>query len=1417
MHETALPDSTLWEIHPSARGTTHSATAPQHHRLVAPLHTGTGESRLTLRIDGPVDAVRLRTATQQVLHGHPALLRRPHRAANGPQVFTAAGTSLEPDPLRHGTVPLARLHIDDHKRRILELCPARGAVDANGLLRAAAAIADAYTTGMPPPVNGRPAPEEVDALFADLLTEPDGRTGVEFWRQHHGAAVGEVFRALAMRPSRPGRRRHLPVLLNQQTQRGLICLTKATGVPVSTVVLTAWRLLLGRIAPGESGPLALFTPGPLDQLPHNVGLLGRYVPIPAITGGTGRSLLDVLRSTQDEVTAAQEHGEFFSHDSEDDFGVGFGHVDAPGELSFGPAARAVVLSVDAPVDQIALDVRSMLRGDELTLFVDADSAVVAPDVVERVTEWLERLLIGMSDRHAPGMTTSEVADLPADASRLIGSARVTAEDTLIEAFDACAAQSPGAPAAADDRTRISYGALQAASVVLAERLERHGVREGDRVGVLMTRRTPLMAALLGVMRSGACYVPLDPSLPGDRVVDLLRDSGSRVVLVDTDTISLLDEQGVDVPPLLRADDLPLHAFAPHRAPSRARPLQQAYLIYTSGSTGSAKGVRVTHRALLHYLRWAAEHYGTAEGTGTVVHSSLAADLTVTSLFLPLLTGALVTLVPSDDPQALAEVVAEACGLSLLKVTPSGLRLLSELLTGDQIAQAARHLVVGGEQLAAQAWQWLNVPGLAVTNEYGPTEATVGCTAYTFRTGTPVPDPVPIGQPVWNTTIELRTPGRDELVLPGSAGEIVVVGPQVAEGYHNRPDETAARFIVDASGARAYRTGDLARLRPDGQLEMLGRIDEQVKVHGYRVEPGEIEAVLVSDVQIDQAAVIASRPGDGAQPVLTAFLVGASSASAETVVRRAEELAARRLPFYARPDRFQVLPELPLQPGGKVDRRALANRRDVPEPRSGEDLDSGDPDVAALVGLWADVLGRPPLTRGTNFFAEGGDSLKAVYLASRAQRAGLTLTVHDVLRARTFGRMAGIVCGTGGRPTAAEVSPGPILLSANQAAVLTTRAVSPAWTLRYHAQAPYPVVDEARLREALNATLRSHPALASSFIRTGSGWSTRLLPAARCPLLIIDLTDRQPGEHDRIVLDSLAQAEKDLCLTGPLASLVLIRDGARTPPRVGWIVHHLVADLVSLQVLIEDLWHAYDHPAIPVPARDDGYLNWLKTKADQPAPVLPTGAWTAVAPVTTSADLGSAAYDVLATAGTSAAHWPVAILAGALIGAVSELRPDLPAGVSVELHGRDVPGHDLAATVGWLTAFRALRVDRSLLTDVPRLIGALHDQLGRAAATTGPLPPVALNYLGELPPGGTLSLDTAGSGTPLFPLEAVCFTRSGAFEVHWRVCPAWMPTTTLAHLAEAFSGRVRTPVPHLDASGLATDDLARIAAIFGESS
>src|SRR5215213_1076765 len=496
----------------------------------------------------------------------------------------------------------------------------------------------------------------------------------------------------------------------------------------------------------------------------------------------------------------------------------------------------------------------------------------ASDLFDRTT--IDRLILHYEQLLAAASAASErmVAELalltPAEQSQVIlewnDTARSLARPPLVHHLIARrAVEAPEAVAVACDDHRLTFREL----AVRSDRLEAHlralGVGPDVLVALFLERSVDLIVALLAVLKAGGAYLPLEVSHPRDRVAALLSDSRAPLVLTRTQLLPNLPERSVRSVCLEDLRDLPASEL-----PAGQPAIENlAYVLYTSGSTGRPKGVAVTHRGLMNYLLWAAEAYPAGAGRGAPVHSPISFDLTVTSLFLPLLAGRCAVLVPEEQGiDGLAGALSEG-GFDLVKLTPAHLEILSRMVPPERAAGCAAAFVIGGEALSGERltfWR-THAPGLRLFNEYGPTETVVGCCVWEIPATDRPAGPIPIGRPIANCRIQIL----DSLLHPvpiGVPGELYIGGEGVCRGYLHLPDLTAERFIPDPFGARGdrlYRSGDIARSLADGTIEYLGRIDHQIKLRGFRIELGEIEAVISSLPEVLEAVVMAREdtPGD----------------------------------------------------------------------------------------------------------------------------------------------------------------------------------------------------------------------------------------------------------------------------------------------------------------------------------------------------------------------------------------------------------------------------------------------------------------------------------------------------------------------------------------------------------------------------
>jgi amino acid adenylation domain-containing protein len=598
----------------------------------------------------------------------------------------------------------------------------------------------------------------------------------------------------------------------------------------------------------------------------------------------------------------------------------------------------------------------------------------------------------------PGRRISQLDLLTAvERRRLLLDWNDTARDipgvTVPELFEQQVARTPGAPAVLSAVAELTYGELNARANRLARYLITLGAGPERLVAIAIPRSPEMIVALLAVLKSGAAYVPVDPGYPPGRQAFMLTDARAAITVTTSGVAGSLPAAAA---PVILDDPAVAEVISRYPAgdvgDAERRGLlhaaHPAYVIYTSGSAGRPKGVMITHASLVNYLARVRQTYRHLAGR-TLLISPVSFDGSVSALYGCLLSGGQLCLGAVDED--LPALAARAGGFTFLKATPSHLPLLARLPAS---CVPAGQMMLGGEAVPAallREWRQRH-PGLGLVNQYGPTEATVGCLDYQMSPADPVPDLVPVGRPVWNTRVFVLDENL-QLVPPGVAGELYLAGGQLARGYLGRPGLTGERFVAcpfGAGGERMYRTGDLGRWNRSGQIEYLGRADDQVKIRGFRIELGEIEAVLAALDGVGQAAaaVREDQPGDKR---LVGYVVADPGAGLDPAVLR--EACGRVLPGYMVPATVMVLDALPLTTNGKLDRRALP----APEYAAGSGRAPASPREQALCELFAQVLGLDRVGVEDSFFDLGGHSLLAAVLVARlADRLGLKVSLRTFM-------------------------------------------------------------------------------------------------------------------------------------------------------------------------------------------------------------------------------------------------------------------------------------------------------------------------------------------------------------------------------------------------------------------------------------
>jgi amino acid adenylation domain-containing protein len=617
----------------------------------------------------------------------------------------------------------------------------------------------------------------------------------------------------------------------------------------------------------------------------------------------------------------------------------------------------------------------------------------------------------MADAAAhPEKPVSELEILPSEERDLLVAAgnraapSNTVETTIHRLFEESAARSKDKRAVVAESgvsADLSYGELERRVDALASRLQTLGVGRDVPVAVSMERSTELVVALLGVLKSGGAFVPVDPKYPVERKRFMVEDSGAPVLL----TQAALRDSLPEGPTILAVDEL-WPQLTDGKPEDRATPDSLAYIIYTSGSTGTPKGVMIEHRSAVNQLLWLREHLGLGDHDVFLQKIPISFDPAVLEVFSPLLAGGTLVMARPDghmDPDYLVRAVREH-GVTVTVWVPT---MLQEFVNHPEAGTCAslRKLICGGEMLTpALRDRVLATLDAELYNFYGPTETTVTACAGRCEAGDPAWT-VPIGRPVANTRLYVLDAQRRPVPL-GVPGELYVGGVQVARGYLNRPELSAEAFLADPfvtdGSARLYRTGDLCRFLPDGQLEFFGRADNQVKVRGFRIELGEIEAAVERQQGVGRAVVDVRETSPGST-ALVAYLTGENGTQPD--VSRVRAALAKSLPEHMVPQHWVVVPEMPLTGTGKVDRKVLPD----PERSARPDVAFADPETdieRRLAAVWAEVLGLARVGRDDDFFELGGHSILATRVVSRVRRdLGVELPLRTLFVARTLAALA----------------------------------------------------------------------------------------------------------------------------------------------------------------------------------------------------------------------------------------------------------------------------------------------------------------------------------------------------------------------------------------------------------------------------
>jgi amino acid adenylation domain-containing protein/non-ribosomal peptide synthase protein (TIGR01720 family) len=1152
--------------------------------------------------------------------------------------------------------------------------------------------------------------------------------------------------------------------LNAESSANIRELAHRNGLTVHTVVQGAFALLLSRYSGQSEIVFGTTVSGRPPELPGVESIVGMFINTVPTRVKIDGQVIDWLRKLQDEQAESRRY-------------------------DFVPQRANLFDSILVFENYPITDLRMRdLHGIESTNY---PLAVVAypteclefgfgydPDLFDAAT--IDRMaghLLVLLDELAHGDRPVESVPMITEAQRqVIGywndTTTTVPAGTIPELFALQVTRTPDATALVADGVELTYAELDRRANRLAHHLIGLGVGPEVPVALLVARSVELVVAELAITKAGGAYVPLDARAPVARLRLLVAETGATIVVTDqiwADTAGKIHDGGQVVVlggPSAGPDTDPVSTIHPDNL---------AYVVHTSGSTGTPKGVGARHRDVVA-LAFDRAFVGGAHDV-VLLHSPQAFDAHTYELWVPLLNGGRVVLAPSGDvdTDVLRRMVAEH-GVTGIFLTSGLFRMVAA--EAPDCLHGAREVWTGGEIVPAAAIRQVMsaCPGLTVADVYGPTETTTYATHHPMTDVADVPDMVPIGAPLDNTRVYVLD-GALSPNPPGVPGELFIAGAGLARGYLRRPGLTAERFMADPfgpPGERMYRTGDVVRWTENGELEFIGRRDEQVKIRGFRIELSEIETVLLRHAEVTEAVVVAIVDDSGRKR-LVAYLVGTPD---PTELR---EFLGRTLPDYMVPSVFHTLDALPLNPNGKVDRKALPapvwEARGFVAPRTETE--------AVLAAIWADLLGVENIGVTDNFFERGGDSILSIQVASRARQAGLHLSPREMFEHTTIAELAAAVTTVAAPLASQEPVVGDVPLTPIQRWFFDTEPPRPD---HFHQSVTIELaepLDEATLQRAVDILVAHHDALRMRFERVDGQWHQYNAPI-------------EPTHGD---ID-LAH--------GPLLRAELL--DAHT---VRLTIHHLVVDGVSWRILLEDFDKA--RRGVDLGAKTTSFRDWAIRLAEHSFadeadywrsvtegvdPTVPVdchcgtntiGTMRSVTVPLDTVTTRALLRDVPAVYRTQVNDVLLAALAHVLAGWTGRDRVL----IDLEGHGREpvIDDVDLSRTVGWFTTMFPVALTArhnwadTLKTIKEELRAIPHHGIGFGAATTAD---VSFNYLGQV---GGLDGDAAPDTPRPHVLDVVASTENDQLSFTWYYCAQTHHEETICRLADLLRDAVVSIVTH----------------------
>lgn len=1314
---------------------------------------------------------------------------------------------------------------------------------------------------------------DIAAWQNELFLGEEAETARHFWQNKKLSklGIGKLPNEKPVDKERIFEPQVISIEFDSDTAANITATAQKQAIDISTFLMACWQILLWRLTNKSEPVLALCCDGRnYAELQPAVGLLAKYIPV-VIELKDEYKFSDILKQLDKQISDISQWQDFF--DLEECFAeakkshqvpflpFAFEFLSQPSKFYAGEVSFSIQKIYNC-IERFKSKLFFWYEGDSLAAELYYDSNLFNQEQIERLAAQFQTLLTSVINHPETAISQLEILSFKERQQLLVdfNDTKITPVpyQCIHHWIEAQATRTPDNIAIIFEDKKLTYQELNTKANQLAHHLVSQGVQAETVVALCLERSLDVVIGLLGILKAGAAYLPLEPSLPTEALVFRLQDAQASVLLTQRHLVDKIQQNKVQVICIDAdvSDELPQNNIL-----SSATSDNLAYVIYTSGSTGKPKGVAVEHRQLLNYINGILEKLDLPVAASFATVSTFAADLGKTAIFSALCTGGCLHIISEEcakDPVAFADY-NRRYSLDCLKIVPSH---LSALLTGSNPEQILprQRLILGGE---AANWELTKrvselAPNCKIFNHYGPTETTVGVLTYPVEeTSTNSrSNIVPLGRPLANTQIYLLDNYYQPVPL-GVPGEIYIGGDSVARGYINQPELTAERFIPHSFNSRLYKTGDLARYLPDGNLEFLGRIDDQVKLHGFRIELGEIEAILRQHPQVREVVAVVRENYPG-KKLLVAYIVPEEQiANLKSFELR--DFVKQKLPEYMVPSQFISLKALPLTANGKIDRKSLPAPEAIKPELQASFVAPLTPAEVALAKIWAQLLGLEQVSIHDNFFELGGDSIISIQAIAKANQVGLRLTPKQIFEHQTIAKLA-LVADTISKTESEQglVIGSVPLTPIHQSFFAQNLPELHHWNQSFLLELQQGI-EPMLLQQAIHCLLAHHDALRLRFRPKVDAWeSFNAGVDQELPFTKFDFSDIVQEQKQAAIEAKAAELQASLDLSSNrLVQVALFDLGSDQNSRLLIIIHHLAVDGISWRILLSDLQTALEqlqrNEEINLPAKTTSFKQWAEclqeyahqktlysqldywcSESRKQVSSLPVdyvgGLNTVSTSKTLSVLLNEAETTALLQEVPAVYHTQVNdVLLTALAKTFAEWTGEQSLLVNLEGHGREdiFNDVDLSRTVGWFTTLFPVLLDLENSSNVGDALKAIKEQLRSIpnrgfdygvlrylcsdttitnTLATMPQAKVCFNYLGQfdqvLQESSLFTIAPESSGETRSPLgnrrhllEINGFVTGGCLQLDWIYSAAIHKQVTVSSLAQKFVQALREIISH----------------------